>query len=732
MSNEHTLQVEGMTCTACVNRVEKALARVPGVLSASVNFATERARIRFAPPATQEALMAAVAGAGYVAAPVAATGTSSWPPARAALPGWAPSAIAGLLTVPLVTPMVAAVFGADWMLPGYVQFVLATIVQFWFGARFYRAGWGALKAGSGNMDLLVALGTSAAYGLSAWQVIAHAGHGMEFDLYFEASSAVITLVLLGKWLESRAKHQATEAIRALASLRPERARVRRNGIDSEIALDQVLVGDLVVVRPGDRVPVDGVVREGSSFVDESLVTGESVPVEKAPESRVTGGSVNADGLLLVETLAVGAESTLSRIIRLVEDAQAAKAPIQRLVDRISAVFVPVVVVLALVTLLAWGLGGGRWEEGLLNAVAVLVIACPCALGLATPAAVIAGTGVAARHGILIKDPEVLEKAHAITSVAFDKTGTLTEGRPALVALEPVRGAADGLLRIAAAIQQGSDHPLARAVIAAATARGLQVPRAGDVKALPGRGMQAGVGGATHYLGSLRLMLELGVPLQGTETIARRLESEGRTIAWLAHDEAGTRVLDGLLAFGDAIRPTSREAVTKLHARGVRTVMLTGDNPSSANAVAAEVGIGSVRANILPDEKAHAVDALRNSGEVVAMVGDGINDAPALAAADVGIAMSTGTDVAMHAAGITIMRADPRLVADAIDIAGRTRRKIRQNLFWAFMFNTVGIPLAAFGLLSPIVAGAAMAFSSSSVVTNALLLRRWRPAGGAAN
>jgi Cu+-exporting ATPase len=627
------------------------------------------------------------------------------------------------LSLPLVLPMLGMLFGADWVLPGWWQLALATPVQFWLGARFYRAGWKALKARSGNMDLLVALGTSAGYGLSLYLLLARGGHGTT-HLYFEASAVVITLVLLGKWLETRAKRQTTEAIRALNALRPETARVRRGGEDLDVPVGKVRPGDRVVVRPGERLPVDGVVLEGASQVDESLITGESLPVAKHPGDKVTGGAVNAEGLLLVQTTAVGAESTLARIVRMVESAQAKKAPIQRLVDRVSAVFVPVVIGIALVTLIGWGLAGGDWEQAILNAVAVLVIACPCALGLATPTAIMAGTGVAARHGILIKDAQALEIAHAVKVVAFDKTGTLTEGKPRLVAAEAVSGDRSALLAVSAAIQAGSEHALARAVLDAARDEGVAVPGAGNVRALPGRGIAAQVGARELRLGSTRLMEELKIDLGALASRAAQLQAQGHTVSWVA-EVTGAPALLGLLAFGDSVKPTAAAAVRSLHDQGVRTVLLTGDNRGSAQAVAAQLGIRDVRAEILPDEKAGIVTGLKSGDALVAMVGDGINDAPALAAADVGIAMSTGTDVAMHAAGVTLMRGDPALVADAIDISRRTYAKIRQNLFWAFIYNLVGIPLAAFGLLSPVIAGAAMAFSSVSVVTNALGLRRWK-------
>jgi Cu+-exporting ATPase len=725
---EWSFPVEGMTCASCVRRVEKSLAAVPGVAEVTVNLATEAATVQADASVTPETLRAAVEKAGYTARP--ATTQAATPSApdhdapRATGAEWWPVALAAVLSLPLVVPMVGGLFGAEWMLPGWVQLALATPVQFWLGARFYRAGWKALRAGAGNMDLLVALGTSAGYGLSVYQLWAHRGHGMA-HLYFEASAVVITLVLLGKWLEGRAKRQTTEAIRALNALRPEHARVRRSGEDVDLPVSAVKVGDLVVVRPGERIPVDAEVVEGASQVDESLITGESLPVSKHAGDRLTGGSVNAEGLLIAKTTAVGAESTLSRIVRLVESAQAKKAPIQRLVDRVSGVFVPVVIGIAAVTLLGWGLATGDWEVAILNAVAVLVIACPCALGLATPTAIMAGTGVAARHGILIKDAEALEVAHKLQVVAFDKTGTLTEGKPELVAFEAAVGQPADLLGSAAAIQANSEHPLARAVMKAAARDQVEVPTASDVRAVAGRGVSATVRGKSLRLGSTRFMQELKVELLPLKARALELESQGRTVSWLAEVGGDQPRLIGLLAFGDTVKPSAKAAVERLRQLGVKTVLVTGDNRGSAQAVGQLLGLDEIKFEVLPEDKAHIVGRLKLGGERVAMVGDGINDAPALAAADVGIAMSTGTDVAMHTAGITLMRGNPALVADAIDISRRSYAKIRQNLFWAFVYNVVGIPLAAFGLLSPVIAGAAMAFSSVSVVTNALMLRRWK-------
>ena len=726
-SNAVDLAVSGMSCASCVARVEKALLKLPGVASAAVNLATERAHVVLT-DATAEQARQAVQAAGYSAEIVETEQAIA--PARPSREG-VHVALAALLSAPLALPMLAMLVGRDWTLPGWLQLVLATPVQFWLGARFYRAGWKAAIHGAGNMDLLVAIGTSAAYGLSVYQLLTQdLGQGGPAHLYFEASAIVITLVLLGKWLEGRAKRQTTAAIRALQALRPETARVLRDGNETEIPLTAVRVGDVVVVRAGERIAVDGIVRQGTSHVDEALLTGESQPVGKAMGDRVTGGAINLDGLLQVETAAVGADTMLSRIIRLVEDAQAVKPAIQRLVDRVSAVFVPVVLVIALATLLAWGITSGDWQRAILNAVAVLVIACPCALGLATPAAIMVGTGIAARHGILIRDADALELAHRVDYVVFDKTGTLTVGKPVLTDLQGVAVADEALAALAASVEHGSRHPLAQAVLDYAEAHGLHWTPAVDTQEVAGNGVRARVGDRNLYLGNERWMNELGLaPVLVAVPQAAQWRDQGKTVSWLAEEMADGRRLLGALAFGDSVKQEAGPAVARLHALGLQTLLLTGDHAASAQHVAGQLGIGEVRAAQRPQDKAQAIAALRRQGHVVAMVGDGINDAPALAAADVSFAMSTGTDVAMHTAAVTLMRADPRLVADTIAISRRSYRKIRQNLFWAFIYNLVGIPLAAFGLLSPIVAGAAMALSSVSVITNALLLRRWRPASG---
>jgi len=727
--------IGGMTCASCVMRVEKALKKVPGVDSATVNLATESARIEVHDAGMEARLRRAVRDAGYEplapSAAIDAVDASPWA-------GFAPVAIGLALCAPLVLPMVGDLFGQDWMLPALWQFLLATPVQFILGARFYKAGWHALLARTGNMDLLVALGTSAGWALSMWLWLTapdHTAHGMPAmapHLYFESSAVVVTLVLLGKWLEARTKRQTTAAIRALHSLRPDTAHLLGREGEVDVPVAEVLVDDKIVVKPGERFPVDGTLLEGRTQVDESMLTGEPLPVTKEIGAKLTGGSINGEGRVVLQVRAVGVDTVLSHIIRLVEDAQAAKAPIQRLVDQVSAVFVPVVLVIALVTLLAWWLTGHSFEVALIHAVAVLVIACPCALGLATPAAIMAGTGVAAKHGILIKDAQALELAHTVDVVAFDKTGTLTVGQPRLTALVPVGFAEDEALRLAASLQSGSEHPLAHAVVAAAKAKTMDVQAPTDVQAVPGRGTQGVVAGRTLLLGSLRWMAELGVNLATVTARAEQLQAEGATVSAMAERTDSGVALLALLAFADEPKPGAKEALATLRDRGIQTVMISGDNRGAAEAMAKRLGLDAkdVLAEVLPGDKAAKVAELKAGGKVVAMVGDGVNDAPALAAADVGMAMANpnggGTDVAMHAAGITLMRGDPLLVAAALDISRRTVSKIRQNLFWAFAYNAAGIPLAALGYLSPVVAGAAMALSSVSVMTNALLLKRWKP------
>jgi Cu+-exporting ATPase len=734
-TQEIDIGVGGMTCASCVMRVERALKKVPGVQDASVNLATESARVHFAPSPEMEARMRrAVRDAGYeprtqAQADALQEGVSPWA-------GFLPVAIGLLLCAPLVLPMLGDLLGYHWMLPAWQQFVLATPVQFVLGARFYKAGWHALRAGAGNMDLLVALGTSAGWGLSVWLWLT-AADGAMAHLYFEGSAVVVTMVLLGKWLEARAKRQTTAAIRALHALRPDVAHLLGPEGEVDVPVAEVLVGDRLVVRPGERLPLDGRLLEGSSQVDESMLTGEPLPVVKDRDAALTGGSINGDGRMVLQVTATGTDTVLSHIIRLVEDAQAAKAPIQRLVDQVAAVFVPAVLGIAVLTLLGWWLTGHSFELALIRAVAVLVIACPCALGLATPAAIMAGTGVAAKYGILIKDVQALEQAHKVDVVAFDKTGTLTVGQPRLVQLIPAPGCLEpDALRAAASLQSGSEHPLGRAVLAVARERGVAFPPPTDVQAVPGRGNEGQVGGRAYLMGSLRWMQELALDLGPLDAEAREQQRQGATVSVLAERSADGLRACALMAFADEPKPQAREALAALRARGLSVVMVSGDNLGAARAMALRLGLrpddGEVMADVLPADKAARVQALQagsvagQARRVVAMVGDGVNDAPALAAADVGMAMGSGTDVAMHAAGITLMRGDPMLVVAALEISARTVAKIRQNLFWAFAYNVAGIPLAALGYLNPVVAGAAMALSSVSVMANAMLLARWRP------
>jgi P-type Cu+ transporter len=724
----YDIGIGGMTCASCVARVEKALKKMPGVLSATVNLATESARIEVASTDVTDArLRRAVRDAGYEPrTPEAQADVGRESPWT----GFMPVGVGLLLTTPLVLPMLAELWGQHWMLPAWVQFALATPVQFVLGARFYKAGWHALKALTGNMDLLVSLGTTAGWALSVWLwLTAHEGHAPH--LYFEGSAVVITLVMLGKWLETRAKRQTTEAIRALHALRPDKAHWLGEDGEVDVPVDEILVGDRIVVRPGDRFPLDGELVEGQTQVDESMLTGEPLPVAKAPGAALTGGSINGEGRVLMRVTAVGHETVLSHIIRLVEDAQAAKAPIQRLVDKVAEVFVPVVLVIALLTLAAWMATGADFETALIHAVAVLVIACPCALGLATPVAIMAGTGVAAKHGILIKDVQALELAHRVQTVAFDKTGTLTVGQPRLLAHVPAPGNdATTALALAARVQSGSEHPLARAVVSAAEKQGLAGPTAQDLQAVPGKGVLAKLEGRQLMLGSLRWLQEEGLDIGKWQADIDALQAQGASLSALAErTDAGLQALL-LMGFGDEPKAGAAQALTALRDRGLKLVMISGDNQAAAEAMARRLGLrpeaAEVLANVLPGDKSAQVQKLRAGGQVVAMVGDGVNDAPALAAADVGMAMGNGTDVAMHAAGITLMRGDVALVGAALDISARTVAKIRQNLFWAFAYNVAGIPLAALGYMNPMMAGAAMALSSVSVMVNALLLKRWKP------
>ncbi|MGL5815211.1 MAG: heavy metal translocating P-type ATPase [Aeromonas sp.] len=725
---EETLlfQITGMTCAGCSARLSKMLSALPGVITADVNFSLEQARITLVPGAqTPASLREQIEALGFGAqlAQGSASARRQQLLAReeqesaAAHKALIQVSISALLTLPLLVGMLAMAGLLPWHLPAWLELVLATPVQFWIGARFYRGAWLAIKNRSANMDVLVATGTSAAYFYSLY-LLATLGMAASGKLYFEASAIIITLISLGKLLEARARRSTQSAIRELMALRPESATVWRGGEWQSLSVDEVLRGDRLRVLVGERVPVDGKIVSGESELDESILTGESLPVLRTPGDNVLGGAINRSGVLEIEATTVGEDSSLSKIIALVENAQMGKAPLQQLVDKVSAVFVPVVMVIALFTLLVWYAITNDFGQALLAAVAVLVIACPCALGLATPAAIVTGTGVAARHGILIKDVDTLQKAHGIKALIFDKTGTLTQGKPVLASWS----GNDEQLRLAAALQQASEHPLALAMREAVTGAELPQPEAVEVRV--GAGILGKVAGHEVAIGNPSLLAGLGISvLTQAEPDA---DKDGATRVWVAID--GVAV--GIAALADTLRPESPDAIATLRQRGIASWLVSGDAPAPVAHIAAKLGLDGAFDSVLPAGKVEKVEALRSQVDgLVAMVGDGVNDAPALAAADVGIAMGSGSDVAMETASITLMRSDPRLVADAIDISAATWRTIQQNLFWAFVFNIIGIPLAALGYLSPELAGAAMALSSITVLSNSLLLKRWQPKAG---
>ncbi|MGE5527826.1 MAG: heavy metal translocating P-type ATPase [Patescibacteria group bacterium] len=717
------LSLTGMSCASCARRIEKALNELPGVAKAAVNLAANRALVEYDPAALETRdLIAAVERAGYGARIHRPEGrelerAEREREIRRLLRRFI---LAAALSLPLVWAMIAHLLSWEFfmfLMNRWVQLALATPVQFVSGAAFYRGAYKSLRGGGANMDVLIALGTSAAYFYSAYNTIVMPG-----QVYYESAAVVITLVILGKLLEAVARGRAGEAMRKLMGLAAKGARVIRDGREVEIPVDDVAVGEVLLVRPGEKIPVDGEVLEGYSAVDESMLTGESIPVDKKPGDRVTGATLNGNGLLKVRALKIGRDTVLARIIEMVEAAQGSKAPIQRLADQIAGVFVPAVAIVALVTLAVWLVLTRDAARALAAFTAVLVIACPCALGLATPTAVIVGTGRGAELGILIKGGEVLERIQAVNTVVFDKTGTLTEGKPAVTEIVPFGGmTSDELLRLAAAAERGSEHPLGRAVIAKAEGAGVKTAAPSSFRAVPGRGIEAAVEGRRLLIGNRQFLEENGISLDEALASLAALEESGKTVLLAAADG----VLAGLIAVADTLKETSAGAVSSLTAMGVEVAMLTGDNARTAHAIAAQAGIGRVLAEVLPEHKFEEIERLKAAGRVVAMVGDGINDAPALASADVGMAIGTGTDVAMETADVTLMRGDPRTVPAALRLARRTMRVIRQNLFWAFVYNTLGIPVAALGLLSPVIAGAAMALSSVSVVSNSLRLKRFR-------
>jgi Cu+-exporting ATPase len=739
--------VGGMTCASCVARVEEALSSVPGVISANVNLASEKATVEYLEGIAVADMRRAVKDAGYELGPEAQAledvTTAAQRESRALRNRFI---IAAVLTASIM----ALGWGPAFVGKSYLLWALATPVQFWAGLRFYRGAWGALKHRTSDMNTLIALGTSVAYFYSMIAVISpslFATGVAEPHLYFHTSTAIITLILLGRFLEARAKGQTSTAIKKLIGIQPKTALVIREGEQMEIPVEEVQVGDLILVRPGERVPVDGIVRQGYSSVDESMITGESIPVEKEVSDEVIGATINKTGSLEIEATKVGKDTTLAHIVRMVEEAQGSKAPIQRLADVIASYFVPAVIGIAIVTFVVWYFVGPApaLTFAFLNFVAVLVIACPCALGLATPTAIMVGTGKGAEHGILIRNGEALERAHQINTVLLDKTGTLTRGEPVVTDIISAHSSSrEEVLQLAASAEHSSEHPLGEAVVKAALEKELKLSSSSDFNAIPGQGIEAMVGGKKLFLGNLKLMEEQGLSLNGLEPKAAELLEEGKTVMFLGLDGQ----VAGIVALADTLKPGAKEALQALHKMGIETAILTGDNRRTAEAIAREAGIDRVLAEVLPEHKAREVKKLQEGGKVVAMVGDGINDAPALAQADVGIAIGTGTDVAMETGDITLIRGDLMGVVTAISLSKRTMRTIKQNLFWAFVYNTALIPVAAgvlylafgntgvpsglrfvlgeYGFLNPILAAAAMAASSITVVSNSLRLRRFKP------
>ncbi len=740
--------VNGMTCASCVARVEQALSSVPGVISANVNLASEKATVDYVGGTEIADLRRAVKEAGYELGSEAETLEDVTTAAKREIRNIRNRFI---LAAALASAIMTLMWTPFFIGKPCLLWALATPVQFWAGLRFYRGAWGALKHRTADMNTLIAVGTSAAYFYSVVAILfpgLFATGRLEPHLYFDTSAMIIALILLGRFLEARARGQTSEAIKKLIGMQPKTALVIRDGKEVEIPVDDVQVGDLVLVRPGERVPVDGVVRHGYSSVDESMITGESIPVEKKIGDEVIGATINKTGGFQFEATKIGKNTTLAQIIRMVEEAQGSKAPIQRLADVIASYFVPVVIGIAIITFIVWYFVGPApaLTFAFLNFIAVLIIACPCALGLATPTAIMVGTGKGAENGVLIRSAEALERSHKIMTVLLDKTGTLTRGEPQVTDIIAIPSSSqEEVLRLAASAEHGSEHPLGEAIVKAALEKKLEVSPASDFNAIPGHGVEASVEGKKLLLGNLRLIKDRDFLLNGLEEEANRLWLKGKTVMFLGIDSQ----VVGIIALADTLKPNAKEALEELHKMGIGVVMLTGDNRRTAEAIAGEVGIDRVLAEVLPDHKAQEVKKLQDEGKVVAMVGDGINDAPALAQADIGIALGTGTDVAMETGDITLISGDLAGIVTAISLSKRTMRTIKQNLFWAFAYNTALIPVAAgvlylafgqtgvpsglhfvlgnYGFLNPILAAAAMAASSITVVSNSLRLRRFKPA-----
>ncbi len=718
---QKTILIKGMTCAACSTRVEKVLNRLDGITSATVNLSTNKATVEYPSGVVDEqTLIDAVKKAGYGAEIEYEKDLDREKEMREKeIKSLKISfIISAILSIPLFSAMFFHMAGVHSILSnGWFQLVLATPVQFIIGYRFYKGAYNSLRGGGANMDVLVSMGTSAAYFYSIYNLL----NGID-EYYFEASAVIITLILLGKTFEAVAKGKTSEAIKKLMGLQPKTARVVRDGSEIDIPIEDLEIGDIVVVRPGERVPVDGVIVEGSSALDESMITGESIPIDKGIGDEVIGATINKFGAFKFKAMKIGKDTVLSQIIKLVEDAQGSKAPVQRLADKISGIFVPVVVAIAFMTFLGFYFIEGDFNTALLNSVAVLVIACPCALGLATPTAIMVGTGKGAENGILIKSGEHLERTHEMDAIIFDKTGTITKGEPVvtdIIAFNDIDR--NELLRIAASVEKASEHPLGQSIVLEAESKLLKIVTPSEFTAIPGKGLRANFEGKDVAIGNRKLMLENNIDLDNMESELFNLENEGKTAMLVSIDGN----LAGIIAVADQVKDTSLEAIKELKTMGLEVYMITGDNKRTAEAIGKQVGITNILADVLPENKADVVENLKSQGKHVGMVGDGINDAPALAAADVGFAIGTGTDVAMEAADITLMRGDLEGVVTAIRLSHRTMKTIRQNLFWAFFYNAIGIPFAAFGFLNPMVAGAAMSFSSVSVVTNSLRLKKFK-------
>jgi Cu+-exporting ATPase len=729
MSKKETVKISGMSCASCAAKIEKKLNKLDGVIKASVNLATEKAAIEYDSSKLKTSdMIKAVEALGYKAERVEEAGRDREKERREREIRRLrfELVVSAILSSPLIMAMLLTLFRINlaFLHNEYFQLVIATPIQFIIGFRFYRNAFYALRSKTANMDVLIAMGTSAAYFFSIYNAFfqpARPGMPMK-QLYFEAAAVIITLILLGKYLEAVAKGKTSEAIKKLMGLQAKTARILRNGAETDIPIEKVEVGDIVIVRPGEKVPVDGKITEGNSSVDESMLTGESIPAEKKVGDFVVGATINKFGTFKFEATKVGKDTTLSQIIKMVEEAQGTKAPIQKIADQVSSVFVPVVIGIAALTFIIWYFAAGDLTKGIVSAVSVLVIACPCALGLATPTAIMVGTGKGAENGILIKSGEHLETAYKLNTVVLDKTGTITKGQPEVTDIITL-GQMDKeeALKLAAISEKGSEHPLGVAIYEKGKKDFGNIQDPDRFEAIPGRGIMAAINSKVIYIGTRKLMIEKSIGMGNVESIISKLEDEGKTAMFMAVNNA----LEAVIAVADTLKENSKKAIEDLQRIGIEVYMITGDNKRTANAIAKQIGIKNVLAEVLPERKAEEVEKLKKTGKVVCMVGDGINDAPALATADIGMAIGTGTDVAIEAADITLMRGDLRTIPAAIRLSKKTMNKIKQNLFWAFIYNIIGIPFAALGMLNPIIAGGAMAFSSVSVVTNSLSLKRFK-------